>query len=1133
MAGFQDSTAGAGEAEQLSLNLAVPSGAGVTGLAGDNPIPTGTMKAGGDRAEDDDLEAVFQEAKKRFAFCNTVEGDAQKHFLEDYKFAEADSDNGYQWPNRLFQQRDIAGKPCLTINETRQHNLQIINDAKQNKPGIKIRPTGGGASAASAKVWQDIVRHIEYISSAQRAYDLATAFQVKGGWGYIRLVTDYAGPDTFDQEIYIIPVKDPTSIFLDPHAQQPDKSDANYGFVFRDLDKDTFDSLYPEYVNEAGQSPLGEDSIFWTSSSHVRVVEYYRRVNEPDTLIAYIDPNDQQRHYARKSIIGEELAAKLLTLPGSQSRETFNTKVYWYLIIGNKVRDMTEWPGKYIPIIMVIGEETVIEGQLDRKGHTRALKDPQRMYNYWTPLSLDTLLPTPSGWTTMGAVNAGDTLFDEKGQPVKVVGVSPVHIGRKCYEIEFDDGSKITADAEHGWTVEERGKRKSATYDWNTKTLTTKELTVGKHFIPVTKPFDLVDVELPIHPYLLGAWLGDGTSAEPQITAHRDDIEEMRNNIASLGYTVGQARFYRDKSAGAFTIHGVRHIFQRLGLIGNKHIPGIYLRGSQQQREMLLRGMMDTDGAVAKNNQCNYTTIDWKIASGFVELARSLGLKVAYCIRHAAKRAFPNGQEYECKEAFQFNFTPSTEDNIFWLNRKVAQQKIGRKQHWRRNKRHGIKAIREVPSVPVKCVTIDNESHLFLAGLGMVPTHNSAATEQVALQGKSPWLAPVENIEELSEYWNTANINNFAVLPYRTLDDNGNPLPGKPERVSGAQMAEAYITGMQVTRQELVMVSGQDTNAMGQQGNERTGAAINARQRQGNNATYHYIDNLAMAITLVGKQILDLVPKVYDTERVLRITADDGEDYDLTVNPNAKQPFAQQQDPKGKAIASIFNPRIGTYEVIADVGPDYATKREEAWNAYSLILTQNPQLVNIIGDLLFRAADFPHAEEAAKRLKNMVPAEATGAGPSAEVQALKQQIQNTQNALAAALNEIAKKQGKLEDKDLVHDIDAYKAETERLKAIGALTTMSPEELGKLARQLAKTMQRTDKDIQEDLSEDGGEVTPSRPMIVAPGAEGAGGPGVHTMGDAPGIPGARMTSDGHWNIGMGNALVGAGRPPVTG
>lgn len=794
MAGFQDSMdAGAVAPEQLSLNLAYPSGAGVTGLAGDNPIPTGTMKPGSERADEDDLEAVFQEAKKRFAMCNAVEGDAQKHFLEDYKFAEADSDNGYQWPNRLFQQRDIAGKPCLTINETRQHNLQIINDAKQNKPGIKIRPTGGGASAASAKIWQDIVRHIEYISSAQRAYDKATEFQVKGGWGYIRLVTDYAGPDTFDQEIYIIPVKDPTSIFLDPHAQQPDKSDANFGFVFRDLDKDTFDSLYPEYVNEASSSPLGEDSIFWASSSHVRVVEYYRRVNEPDTLIAYIDPNDQQRHYARKSVIGEELAAKLLTLPGSQSRETFNTKVYWYLIIGNKVRDMTEWPGKYIPIIMVIGEETVIEGQLDRKGHTRALKDPQRMYNYWT----------------------------------------------------------------------------------------------------------------------------------------------------------------------------------------------------------------------------------------------------------------------------------------------------------------------------------------------------SAATEQVALQGKSPWLAPVENIEELGEYWNTANINNFAVLPYRTLDDNGQPLPGKPERVSGAQMAEAYITGMQVTRQELVMVSGQDTNAMGQQGNERTGAAINARQRQGNNATYHYIDNLAMAITLVGKQILDLVPKVYDTERVLRITADDGEDYDLTVNPNAAQPFQQQQDPKGKAIASIFNPRMGTYEVIADVGPDYATKREEAWSAYSLILTQNPQLVNIIGDLLFRAADFPHAEEAAKRLKNMVPAEATGAGPSAEVTALKQQIQNTQNALAAALNEIAKKQGKLEDKDLMRDVDIYKAETARLEAIGKLTTMSPEELAKLAKQLAKTMQRTDADIAEDLSEDGETAVPSRPLIVAPGAEGAGGPGVHTMGNAPGIPGAKMTSDGHWNIGMGNALMGAGTPPAAG
>lgn len=798
MAGFQNSPSGAELDEaQLSLNLARPSGAGVTGLSGDNPIPTGTVgqrDKGGKRAATDDLEAVFLEAKTRFTTCNSIESDCRQRFLEDYKFAEADSDNGYQWPNRLFQQRDIAGKPCLTINETRQHNLQIINDAKQNKPGIKIRPTGGGATAESAKIWQDIVRHIEYISNAQRAYDKATEFQVKGGWGFIRLVTDYASPDTFDQEIYIVPVADPTSVFLDPHAQQPDKSDANYGFIFRDLDKETFESLYPEYADAAGQSPLGEDSIFWTDNSHVRVVEYYRRVNEPDLLLSYIDPADNVRHYARASIIGEELSTKMQALPGTQVRETFNTKVYWYLIIGNKVRDTTEWPGKYIPIIMVIGEETVIEGQLDRKGHTRAMKDPQRIYNYWS----------------------------------------------------------------------------------------------------------------------------------------------------------------------------------------------------------------------------------------------------------------------------------------------------------------------------------------------------SAAVEQVALQGKTPWLAPVESIEELGEYWNTANVNNFAVLPYRATGDNGEPLTFRPERIEGAKMADAYLQGMQITRQELSMVSGQYEQNMAQPGNERTGAAINARQRQGNNATYHYIDNLAMAITLIGKQIIDLVPKIYDTERVLRITADDGEDYDLNVNPNAKQAFAQEQDAKGKAISRVFNPRVGQYEVIADVGPDYATKREEAWNAYSLILTQNPQLVNIIGDLLFRAADFPHAEEAAKRLKNMVPAEATGTGPSAEVQSLKMQIQNTQNALAAALNEIAKKQGKLDDKDLVRDVDIYKAETERLKAIGALTTMPVDQLGELAKRLAQTMKTTDDDIEADMTEAReDEVVAARPLMVSPGGEGAGMPGVHTMGPAPAMGGARMRSDGQWDIGMGNALTGAtaARPPV--
>src|SRR5487761_2602976 len=140
-------------------------------------------------------EKIILEAKKRFKKCAEWEAAARQNFEADIRFANADPDNGYQWPDELRRLRETDNKPCLTINKTRQHCLQIINDAKQHKVSINIKATGSGASYDAAQVFEGVIRHIEYESNAGVAYDTATQFQVQGGIGYWRVVTEYPDID--------------------------------------------------------------------------------------------------------------------------------------------------------------------------------------------------------------------------------------------------------------------------------------------------------------------------------------------------------------------------------------------------------------------------------------------------------------------------------------------------------------------------------------------------------------------------------------------------------------------------------------------------------------------------------------------------------------------------------------------------------------------------------------------------------------------------------------------------------------------------------------------------------------------------------------------------------------------------
>lgn len=674
-------------------------------------------------------QRILQEAKKRFSRCQDFEGTARQLFVDDIKFDAGDPDNNYQWPNQLLGDRNGQDRPCLTINKTHQHNLQIINDGKQNKPAIKIIATGGEASFKSAQVYSDIARNIEYRSNAEAAYDTALSFAVKGGIGYVRIVADYERDDSFDQSLFIKRIKDPLSVYLDPDIDEEDGSDARFGFIFTDRPRDEVEREYPKVKKEGTAPVLSGDN--WTAENHIRIAEYYRRVEIKDKLILMTEPdmmpdgtdnpNKGKTSFQKTSKIPKEILELVMANPDDiKTREIRSYKVEWYKIVGETIVDKRTGddalPIPYIPICRCVGEETIIEGKLDRKGHTRQLKDPQRMLNY--------------------------------------------------------------------------------------------------------------------------------------------------------------------------------------------------------------------------------------NASGAVEFG--------------------------------------------------------------------------------------------------------------ALQSKTPYILGARAIEGYETYWRTANRVNHMALVYNDVDeDNPNNPIAPPVRQQPPTSAPVYMQGMQDAVQQMMMASGQYQSQTGEQENAKTAPSIAARQRQGDKATYHFVDGQARMIRLVGKIVIAWVPHVYDTKRIINIRAENGDERQITIDPQAKGAIQENkqvdQQTQEAQVETIFNPNVGKYDVQADVGPGFATKRQEAFNAYSQIAITNPELMNKIGDLVFKVMDVPYADEIAERLKRGIDPALKGEGLPPQVAELQLMADNLKSALTELIQQVSEKD--LEIKRL-HDkgqIDAHKAETDRMKVFAE--GMPPEAVMTMIRQV--------------------------------------------------------------------------------
>lgn len=742
-----------------------------------------------ERPELSEDDKILREAKDRFKRCEDWESEFQTLYKDDVKFANADSDNGWQWPQGLKQERDVNKRPSLTINKVAQKCNLIVNDARKNKASVTIKPVGDQTNFRAAQIYEGVVRHIEYVSKAQAIYDEAMQSTVEGGIGWWRVGTQYDDEDSFDQSIVILPIRNQLGVYLDPDRQQPDGSDAKYGFVFDDVPKDDAENDYPDVNFTESNIPLsGPDT--WVKPDNVRIAEYYRIVEKPDTLVYMEDDKGNAATFLMSTAPSEAKDdIKTAKENGQEVRERpVKTKhLEWFKIAGNKIvdrRTVDDNPlkGRIIPLVYMVGQERVIDGKLYRKGHVRDLKDPQRMYNY----------------------------------------------------------------------------------------------------------------------------------------------------------------------------------------------------------------------------------------------------------------------------------------------------------------------------------------------------NSSGQVEYGALQTKTPWVGPKEAFEGNEDAWNRANVQNAAYLTYNGWDvENDRQItpPAKPEPPGAST---AFVEGMRIADHEMDMVSGQYEAMEGRSGNERSGKAIQERQRPGETSTYHFVDHQAIAIRKTGMIILDMFPHVYDTERVIQIMGKDGTQSQVTIKPDMAEALEEQKDKE--VLKVMFNPKVGKYMVEADVGPAYGTQRQEAWNAFVNIVTGAPDLINEIGDLMFRSADFPLADKIAERLMRKIKAEKPflfdDEAPTPQMQALQQEVQALSKEVEQLLQTLAENRLKLVGKEQKRDIEAFRAESQRVKDISnAQLDVSrlgdPEVMAQFKGALLQALdQMVGSDITGRIEKLGGEGM-DQPLDVPDFLEGAAAEGGED--EMPPVQGAQKAPDGNWYV----------------
>lgn len=327
---------------------------------------------------------IVAKAKTWFDKAETANAHNAQAWKDDFEFARL----GEQWPQEVKRARDREGRPCLTINRMPAFIRQVTNDVRQNTPSIKFHAASDDASDEVAEVLDGLARNIEYTSDADVAYETALDHAVTGGFGYFRISIDYAYDDSFDKDIKIESIKNPLSVYPDYTSTKCDSSDWDHCIVTDLLTHDEFERRWPDKTPSDWSDQIDSK---WFFEDSVRIAEYWCRdeISKPIFLMTDGSVIDEQTLIAQKDVFDVQ------GITVKDQRATKSHKVTQYLMSGNDILETVDWPGVYIPIIPVYGDEFMFEGKRHFLSLIRHSKDSQRMFNYWRTTSTELVALAP------------------------------------------------------------------------------------------------------------------------------------------------------------------------------------------------------------------------------------------------------------------------------------------------------------------------------------------------------------------------------------------------------------------------------------------------------------------------------------------------------------------------------------------------------------------------------------------------------------------------------------------------------------------------------------------------------------------------------------------------------------------
>lgn len=439
---------------------------------------------------------------------------------------------------------------------------------------------------------------------------------------------------------------------------------------------------------------------------------------------SYLFPAWYMGQFPDKKIIQATHTAELSVNFGRKVRDLIGTKEYQSTFPGVALKSDTKAAGRWDTNAGGSYWAAGVGGALAGKGADIFIIDDPH------PLHVDTPIPTTAGFKRMADVGVGDFVFSTDGKPVEVVAKSQVaHV--PLYEVSASDGEKILCSGSHLWTVRNDAHADARLHTHDTKSIAEYSNRKGP-FLPRHSRVEYPEADLLIDPYVLGAWLGDGSKSAGSMSSHPDDSAFMRAQFESAGYrTTDYATPYK------FGVPGLVSHIRQLGLLNNKHVPDSYLTGSVKQRLALLQGLMDTDGSANKSGRCVFTNTNESIIIAVREILNSFGLFPAVRRRDGIFRFGAI-----CRPQFVIVFTMA---EAFRMPRKRSRARDPKQcKAGLRVRVRTISAKRTMESGPVQCLTVAGGSHLFLCGRSYIVTHNSEqdgmATDQKGFEKSWDWF---------------------------------------------------------------------------------------------------------------------------------------------------------------------------------------------------------------------------------------------------------------------------------------------------------------------------------------------------------------------------------------------------------